>query len=1006
MKKTAQIDIKLTGLNTIQDLENELNDVNKQLKQVDVNSQEFKTLSQRASDAKSKLSTINGELNGITSQQKTDSIKKLGEGLVGAFQVGAGASLIFGEQTTEELQKIISKVAGLYAAMDGIDKVSKAFSADNIANLKEVGKGFGTLVRTVKTASLSMKTALITTGVGALVVGVGLLIANWDKLTASIANSKRSKFLEGEKVRLEKQVEFTKERLSVINNTIDKEKELFQLENRGAELYAFEEEKLTKLLETQQEQIDLLNIDLELQGKINTEEGKRLKSRIITMNGLRDALAKQKESLKQMELIPLKIEEINAEIALMNKQLEIAQSLMKFEVEIDNLKNQENYLNNNLIILGSQKFVSDKIYKISSDLIKNRINEIKLNKEIYGQLTKQEKLELTTLAAQQQALFIQNQERKEMLGIDIQSLEIEISKNKIADNYNTTIALSNIKEREQIKIAEEKKVISESNLELINLDIEGYYKAIELRKNMVNFDRQSNRIIKERTTNLLPSQLKITNEINNKINDFVKVFADSMNFEDANFFADTVKQFSDEYIDLLSTTKDVNLEYGKQTNYGKQLISDASSILAIKRVEKDMNEKTLNAQLKSLIEQKNVTDKLSQKYSDYTFEIEKQLEFANKTLVYQRDRLKSLEEEGGREEEIYAVLQLINKAENDRTGLVQELFGITQTVNESQTKSKVISDEILQTQYKITSNETDYKNSVTETTNKLQDQLRVYAQIQQFTQQYAEEINAAQQLVGQSFGLVAALFDRQAANATKKLNKLQKQLSKLEKSEDNLKELKDELKDADGERYDNLIDLIAQEEAAELNKNANIDAQRIAIEEEIAKQEKIKADAEYKAAKWRKAQAIIDATIQGVLSVVEALPNVVLAAIVGAMSAASIATIASQALPPKAEDGMLVGKSHAQGGIHIEAEHGEYIVNKKATSQYLPLIEAINSTGVKKFADGGQVAPTSSSSGSGDIIDYGRLAFEISRSIQPVVSVVDITRGQQKVAVIEKNAKF
>ena len=67
-----------------------------------------------------------------------------------------------------------------------------------------------------------------------------------------------------------------------------------------------------------------------------------------------------------------------------------------------------------------------------------------------------------------------------------------------------------------------------------------------------------------------------------------------------------------------------------------------------------------------------------------------------------------------------------------------------------------------------------------------------------------------------------------------------------------------------------------------------------------------------------------------------------------------------------AEDGgLLHGPSHSGGGIPVEAEGGEYIINKRSTSRYLPLLHMINEEGRgksalrvpsrPKFADGGLV---------------------------------------------------
>jgi hypothetical protein len=60
-----------------------------------------------------------------------------------------------------------------------------------------------------------------------------------------------------------------------------------------------------------------------------------------------------------------------------------------------------------------------------------------------------------------------------------------------------------------------------------------------------------------------------------------------------------------------------------------------------------------------------------------------------------------------------------------------------------------------------------------------------------------------------------------------------------------------------------------------------------------------------------------------------------------------------------AEGGLLDGPSHSQGGIKTsfgELEGGEYVVNKRATQSFLPILAAINSTGNRKYQDGGMMA--------------------------------------------------
>jgi hypothetical protein len=76
------------------------------------------------------------------------------------------------------------------------------------------------------------------------------------------------------------------------------------------------------------------------------------------------------------------------------------------------------------------------------------------------------------------------------------------------------------------------------------------------------------------------------------------------------------------------------------------------------------------------------------------------------------------------------------------------------------------------------------------------------------------------------------------------------------------------------------------------------------------------------------------------------IAGIPMAPIIGALGAIQAAVITAQI--SKLEDGgLLQGKSHKQGGIPIgttgiEVEGGEYVVNKKSTIKYLPLLEEIN----------------------------------------------------------------
>lgn len=60
-----------------------------------------------------------------------------------------------------------------------------------------------------------------------------------------------------------------------------------------------------------------------------------------------------------------------------------------------------------------------------------------------------------------------------------------------------------------------------------------------------------------------------------------------------------------------------------------------------------------------------------------------------------------------------------------------------------------------------------------------------------------------------------------------------------------------------------------------------------------------------------------------------------------------------------ANGGILQGPRHSQGGIKTkfgELEGGEFVINRRATQSFLPILSAINSTGVRKYENGGITA--------------------------------------------------
>jgi hypothetical protein len=443
MKKTAQIDIKLTGLNSIDKLERELRDVNEQIKLVDVNSREFEVLQQRAQAADAQLRTVQTTLKGVTSTEATDAIKKVGEGLVGAFQVGAGASLIFGEKTGEQFQKVIGKVAGLYSAVDGLDKVSKAFSTENITRLKQLGTQFGLVGNSAKIAGVTMKTALISTGIGALVVGVGLLIAYWDKLTNAIKNNRIEKERAKEKERLEKEIQLQRDLIEVEEEKTNIQKKINDGQGKSRDNAQLD-------IDLAKKKLDIIEDELKLQGMVTEDAIKKNEEEIILLGkkiAINERNAMQAERLDKKkaafyretnrqyqkdiaaikidnQLQTAKLELLNQQKKEVEEQARIMQNDMNMQALNDAYSQQIFYLEQTNKLLEAKGYNVGTVYANEKEIIRVKKNQLELQLRL-NKITQEEyekvKTELTT---QGSILDTNNIKRLNALKIQLEELAI------------------------------------------------------------------------------------------------------------------------------------------------------------------------------------------------------------------------------------------------------------------------------------------------------------------------------------------------------------------------------------------------------------------------------------------------------------------------------------------------------------------------------------------------------------------------------------------------------
>lgn len=166
--------------------------------------------------------------------------------------------------------------------------------------------------------------------------------------------------------------------------------------------------------------------------------------------------------------------------------------------------------------------------------------------------------------------------------------------------------------------------------------------------------------------------------------------------------------------------------------------------------------------------------------------------------------------------------------------------------------------------------------------------------------------------VRQSFGYLLKSVEKIVSGITSLMTDIyDARIENIEKEQ----EANDEAYDKEIERIESLEEngAISTEEAEARKRDA--EKKTAAKNEEL---EKKKAALQEKQAKWDKANSIVQAGIATALAITKALPNLVLAALVGAMGAAQIAVIAAQPIPKYAK-----GTKDHPGGLAIVGDGGK-----------------------------------------------------------------------------------
>ena len=234
-----------------------------------------------------------------------------------------------------------------------------------------------------------------------------------------------------------------------------------------------------------------------------------------------------------------------------------------------------------------------------------------------------------------------------------------------------------------------------------------------------------------------------------------------------------------------------------------------------------------------------------------------------------------------------------------------------------------------------------------------------FNEIQQY---YSAVVSAVQQVWGELDNLANYELDRQQDYLDKQNEILQDKLDAqeeiLERHKERVDDIEGKLQDARGDRKEALIDALN----AEIIAQRRAQAEKERLEKEQEKLEERQKDLDYQRQLNEFNSGLRQILFNTASAVMQAAnnhwptPAVQLMALAAAAGGAQYAIALQQRPIKKAEGGLLEGASHANGGIPvgmtgIEVEGGEYVIRKSSTNDNIELLDFINNSRRKLYAD-------------------------------------------------------
>lgn len=362
----------------------------------------------------------------------SDQLFRATQGIVGGFEVAAGAMAIFGSES-EELEAALLKVQGAMALSQGIKDFNEFLPAiKNMANTVA-----GPLVRAFKSFGTAAKTAIAGIGIGLLITAVVTLIEYWDDLV-QVFN------------RGNKDFKLAKDTLKEISNEVaplaDKTSKLTRAIQDNTKSEDERRMKLNELNEVYRKYgIRQVN-DINDTAKLNANKEKLIKI-LIAEAKVRAAEGKITEETKKFLEDTLELEE--ERVKLKEEQTERNKKLIQTSTEYNKALEEEEKRTGYTPLFRQDDFTRiEKNYKVSLDASSKINKSVKDNEKAIEQVTKNYEDSIKPITD-----FIEKQEN---LKASLQDVNPELVQ------YNDNLAESNKKSAEEAaKAAEEQRKLAE-----------------------------------------------------------------------------------------------------------------------------------------------------------------------------------------------------------------------------------------------------------------------------------------------------------------------------------------------------------------------------------------------------------------------------------------------------------------------------------------------------------------------------------------------------------------